>query len=250
MVIIMRERYYNPHSDYNKIGVSEDTQEYIRILRYIPENILICADSITPYFGWKNPEDYFEGKRAVRILNACNDMECRKLFAEVDFTEIKKHSLDHYINYIDRKHFNLTPLYSYDLYNSEVHIEISDSKIIFEFNGVYNKNKNYDIIQDHIFIPSLMVSFGKISGLSCELRSGTETVKVGPSSIDAKTTAIDVTDKEKFAEFLSGIKYAETYYLRDYNNEMHYEFLLPGNDRLVSKFKYGEIKIEGSRIKV
>lgn len=240
----MRERYYNPYSEYNKIGVSEETQEYIRILRYIPENILVCADSIKPYMIWEKPEDYLEGKAPVRIFDADNDLECRRLFAEVDYTDIKKHSLDRYIHYINRKNINFSPIYSYDFYNSEVQIEISDERIIFCFNGAYNKNNNFNIIQDHIYLPFLRVSFEKICGLCCKLRSGSETVKVGISSIDAKTTIIDVSDKAKLAEFLSGIKHIEPYYLRDHDNVIYSEFILSGNDKLVLEFRYREIRIE------
>ena len=239
----MRERYYNPHSDYNRIALSEETQEYIRILRYIPENTLICADSITPYIGWRTPEDYFAGKKPVPVLKADNDIECRKLFSEVDFTDIKKHSFEHYIRYSDRAHINL-PLYLYDLYNSEAFFDVGDNEIIFQFNGVYNKNNNFDIIQNHIYIPSLKVSFGNTSSMSCKLRSCSETVKVGISSIDAKTTIIDVSDKAKLAEFLSGIKHIEPYYLRDHDNVIYSEFILSGNDKLVLEFRYREIRIE------
>lgn len=240
----MEKRYYNPYSVYNRIGVSEETQEYVRILRFIPENILVCADSIIPYSVWKSPEDYFEGEKPVCILDATNDLECRKLFAEVDFTDIKKFSLDHYIRYVNHKYIRHSPLYLYDLYNSEAHIEINDSKIIFWFDGVYNKNNNYDIIKDHAYIPSLKVSFEEISGLICKLRSGTETVKAGASSIDAKTTMIDVKDQAKFAEFLCGINHLEPYYLNNYNNAVYIILLMPYNDKLILEFKYGNIKIE------
>ena len=58
-------------------------------MRYIPENRLVCADSIIPCEIWKTPKDYFDKKEPVKLPVPWPDIHCRKLFAEVDFSEMK-----------------------------------------------------------------------------------------------------------------------------------------------------------------
>ena len=236
------QRFYNFDAFYNKIAFSDITQEYVRILRYIPENRLVCADSIIPCEIWKTPKDYFDKKEPVKLPVPWPDIHCRKLFAEVDFSEIKEQGFDKYIIYHPVGLANLQ-LYNYDVYNSNAEIEALENALFFHFHGAYNKNGKFDIIEDHIFVPELTVRYENVTALGLVISSCTERVKKG-AGIFPKETHIDVSDKEKTADFLSSLKTMEPYFVsRSGDNTQMFIFILPSGDRLEINFSYGRMEV-------
>ena len=231
------QRFYNFAALYNKIAFSDITQEYVRILCYIPKNILVCADSIIPDMVWETPTDYFDKKDPENRPVPSDDFHCRKLFAEVDFSEIKARGFDKYLINIPAGATH-TPMFNYDLFNSAAEIELREGDLIFRFYGAYCKNGNFDTIENHAFVKKLTVCFKNVTSLSFVIRSGSERVKKG-AGIFPKETVIDTLDKAKTAEFLSSLKSLDVYYVSDHSDGTQwFTFVLPSDDRLDVKFAY------------
>ena len=236
------QRFYNFAALYNKIACSDITQEYVRILRYLPENILVCADSFSPCEIWKTRKDYFDKKEPVKLPVPWPDIHCRRLFEEVDFSEIKEQGYDKYLISMPAR-VDHTPIFNYDLYNSLADIELSGNDIVFHFHGAYCKNGNFDIIEGHTFIEKIAVRYENVTLNSLVIRSGTERVKKG-AGLFPKETHINTADKAKTAEFLASLKNIEVYFVSDHrDNTQGFSFILPSGDRLEINFSYGRMEV-------
>ena len=227
--MLQKTRFYNCHASYNVIAESTLTQEFVRILRYIPDNILVCADNIIPYEVWRTLQDYFDGKAPDKLIIADNDICCRKLFSEVEYSDIQKHSLDKYVIQREGRFYN-SPLEIYDLHNSNAKISIDKTDIALFFNDVYNKNDNFWIIKNHKYIPSLQINFHNTRKFRCTYSSIDCTIS------NNKPYEID---QQNIGDILSNISCLETYRAVFYNDTVQCEFFIESKYRLRISFDHG-----------
>jgi len=89
----MRRRY-NTANQYNIIGFCDEFQEFIRIVRYLPENRLVCVICLFDSGFWNHPDDIHDKSKYV-ILPP--ETEQNPPFAEVSYEEVAAAGWDKYL---------------------------------------------------------------------------------------------------------------------------------------------------------
>lgn len=87
-------RRYNTANQYNIVGFCDEFQEFIRIVRYLPENRLVCVIRLFDSGFWNHPDDIHDKSRYV-ILPP--ESEQTPPFAEVSYEEAADAGWDRYL---------------------------------------------------------------------------------------------------------------------------------------------------------
>ena len=87
-------RRYNTANQYNIVGFCDEFQEFIRIVRYLPENRLVCVIRLFDSGFWNHPDDIHDKSRYV-ILPP--ESEQNPPFAEVSYEEAAAAGWDRYL---------------------------------------------------------------------------------------------------------------------------------------------------------
>lgn len=87
-------RKFNTTNRYNIIGFCYEMQEHIRIVRYVPENRLVCVVNLSSRMFWNHPEDINNERKLVPISGGQDEKE---VFAEVSYAEVAAAGWEKYL---------------------------------------------------------------------------------------------------------------------------------------------------------
>ncbi len=90
----MRRRF-NSCNNYNIVGFCDEFQEFIRIVRYIPENRLVCVICLIGGGYWNHPDDINDESRYVLLPP---ESEENHTFEEVSYEEVASAGWDKYLH--------------------------------------------------------------------------------------------------------------------------------------------------------
>lgn len=88
----MRRRY-NTANQYNIVGFCDEFQEFIRIVRYVPENRLVCVICLFDSGFWNHPDDIKNESKYVVLPPESDQI----VFEEVSYEEVAAAGWDKYL---------------------------------------------------------------------------------------------------------------------------------------------------------
>ena len=88
----MRRRY-NTANQYNIVGFCDEFQEFIRIVRYVPENRLVCVICLFDSGFWNHPDDIKNESKYVVLPPESDQI----VFEEVSYEEVTAAGWDKYL---------------------------------------------------------------------------------------------------------------------------------------------------------
>lgn len=88
----MRRRF-NTSNQYNIVGFSEEFQEFIRIVRYVPEKLLVCVICLIGGGFWNHPDDIKNESKYVLLPPELDQI----VFEEVSYDEVTAAGWDKYL---------------------------------------------------------------------------------------------------------------------------------------------------------
>lgn len=87
-------RSFNLCNNYNIVGFCSEFQEFIRIVRYVPEKRLVCIIRLIGGGYWNHPDDINDKSRYVLLPS---DSDRRFVFEEVSYEEVAAAGWDKYL---------------------------------------------------------------------------------------------------------------------------------------------------------
>ena len=105
----MRRRF-NECNQYNIVGFCNEFQEFIRIVRYVPENRLVCIICIIGGGFWNHPDDIPDESKYVPLPP---ESDRSMVFEEVSYEEVAAAGWDKYLRiFCDDYDFNETTIHA------------------------------------------------------------------------------------------------------------------------------------------
>ena len=92
----MKSKQFDDYSNNNRIKSNDLTQEWIRIVKYLPENRLVCVDNALWGDIWDHPEDVLQDKPKKKVFER-NLEKAKEYLEEVTFDEIVAVGWDKYL---------------------------------------------------------------------------------------------------------------------------------------------------------
>ena len=87
---------FDDYSYSHRIKFNLHTQEWIRIVKYLPENRLVCVDNILWGDVWDHPEDVLQDKTPRKLFPATLQ-DAQECLAEATMEEITAAGWDKYL---------------------------------------------------------------------------------------------------------------------------------------------------------
>ncbi len=104
----MRRRF-NTCNQYNIVGFCDEFQEFIRIVRYVPENRLVCVICLFDGGFWNHPDDIKNESKYVLLPPESDQI----VFEEVSYEEVAAAGWDKYLRvFRDDYDFNETSIHA------------------------------------------------------------------------------------------------------------------------------------------
>ena len=94
----MQVKRFDDYSYSHRVKFNQHTQEWIRIVKYLPENRLVCVDNVLWGEVWDHPEDVLRNK-TPRNLFPATLQEAQEYLAEATMEEIVAAGWDKYLLY-------------------------------------------------------------------------------------------------------------------------------------------------------
>ncbi len=232
----MTHKPFDDYSNENRVAFNYETQEWIRIVKYLPENRLVCVDNVLWGSAWDHPLDVLPIETPRKQLFPATLEDAKKNLAEVTLEEIAAAGWDKYL-----------PLYRDHTVNNQRN-EIYD--MILEQYGVEEEMFDETPTHGYVMLGTAGVDLRCVL-LAFSFEHNKELFKIDLSTFDGcnEITGDYIVKTITEDQIIEAIRiHAETWYARD--DEEINEIRLRGDaDDLtavisIKKMKKGRIIIE------